>query len=69
MTHILSGLFIWAVAFIATPSQAFDKDYYPHCTPIVNEIQRAWHNSEIRDDVARRLIERCLAAEERGAFD
>ena len=70
MTHIIYGLFIGAVAFIATPpTHAFNRDYYPHCSPIADEVQRAWHNSEIREDVARRLIERCLAAEDRGAFE
>ena len=70
MNTFMYGLFIGAVAFIATPpSQAFNENYYPHCSPIAHEIQRAWHNSEIREDVARRLIERCLAAEDRGVFE
>ena len=69
MRHILYGLFIGAVAFIATPpTQAFNRDYYPHCSPIADEVQRAYLNQEIREDVARRIIERCLAAEDRGVF-
>ena len=69
MTHLLAGSLLWAITIIATPpTQAFNRDNYPHCSPIANEVQRAWHNSEIREDVARRLIERCLEAEDRGAF-
>ena len=70
MTHILTGLFLWSVAFIATPhAEAFNRDYYPHCSPIADEVQRAYLNQEIREDVARRIIENCLAAEDRGVFD
>ena len=70
MNYLIYGSLMWAVAFIATPhSEGFNKDYYPHCTPIADEVQRAWHNSEIREDVARRIIQRCLAAEDRGVFE
>ena len=70
MTHILYGSLLWAITFIATPpAQSFNRDYYPHCSPIADEVQRAYLNQEIREDVARRIIENCLEAEDRGAFE
>ena len=70
MTHRLTGLFLWAVAFIATPhAEAFNKDYYPHCSPIAHEVQLAWQRGQISERDARGIIERCLDAEDRGVFD
>ena len=67
MTHIIYGSLLWAIAFIATPP--IHGSSYPHCSEVAHEVQRAWQNQEIREDVARRIIERCLEAEDRGAFN
>ena len=68
MNQLVYGLVLWAVTMIIATPPAKSSDY-PHCSEIAHEVQRAWQNSEIREDVARRIIERCLAAEDRGAFD
>lgn len=69
MNHYIFGSFLWAVAFLATPSvYGQSKDYYPHCSPIAHEIQQAWHRGEIKTEEAGRLIQRCMAAEECGVF-
>ena len=60
------GLFAVATLYGARSSE---RNYYPHCSPIIVEIDRAWHNQEIRQDVAHTLIRRCLEAEERGVFN
>ena len=65
LTLTAFGLFAVATLYGAESRER----YYPHCTPIITEIDRAWHNREIRQDVAHTLIRRCLEAEDRGVFN
>ena len=59
------GLFAVATLYGAESRER----YYPHCSPIAHEIQQAWHRGEISERNARGIIERCLQAEDRGAFE
>ena len=63
----------WAIVLVAGNQAARSSEritgYYPHCSPIAHEIDRAWHEGQISERTAHTLIQRCLAAEERGAFD
>lgn len=62
---------IWMTGFIFTMSPnawTQSRNYYPHCSPIAHEIQQAWRRGEISREHAGRLIQSCLAAEERGVF-
>ena len=64
------SMFLWGVVMIAgTEAVRSSERYYPHCSPIAHEIQEAWHRGELTERDARGLIERCLQAEERGAFE
>ena len=61
----------WGIIIIAgnEAARSSERDYYPHCSPIAHEIQQAWHRGDISERDARALIERCLLAEDRGAFE
>ena len=69
--QLCHALFMWAVAMVVGTevAKATAGTYYPHCTPITDEIQRAWQRGLISKTQARSLISNCLSAEERGAFD
>ena len=67
MTKIITtalGLFAVATLYGAeSREQAYH--YYPECTPIINEIDRAWHEGQITEATAHTLIRNCLAWEDR----
>ena len=55
------GLFAVATLYGAESRER----YYPHCTPIINEIDRAWHEGQITEATAHTIIRNCLAWEDR----
>ena len=61
---------MWGVILIAgdqaaRSSERISPDLYPYCTPIITEIDRAWHEGQITERQAHRLIRNCLSWEDR----
>ena len=56
MTHILTGLFIWAVAFIATPAVAASPN---HCEHIIVVVQESVDSGQLTQKEADGIIKRC----------
>ena len=57
----------WGIIIIAgnEAARSSERTYYPQCTPIINEIDRAWHEGQITEATAHTLIRNCLAWEDR----
>ena len=56
MTHIIYGLMLWAIAFIATPAAASSPN---HCEAIIVEITQAVEDGYLSQNRADKIIERC----------
>ena len=57
MTHITYALFLWAVAFIATPPTASASPN--HCEHIIVVVQEAADSGQITQKEADGIIKRC----------
>ena len=66
--YILYTYVVGAMSLLLSTRVESRQPYYPHCSPIAHEVQVAWQEGRMSRRQAADIIQRCLEAEDRGAF-
>ena len=65
-TTVVFTFIACAVAVLYAPAHSASRgDHYPICSKVAHEIQESWQRGEISEREARKIIESCLAWEDK----